>query len=97
MKKQLPVINLTEGEEVRIVKGVQLYAKPKKVTVHKVYPYHILLLMEFKNYSRHKDKKNIIIKTSVNRAALFCGDAILIRKHGGNVIGCYTGGKRHAE
>ena len=48
MKKRLPVLNLNEGEEVRIVRGIQLYARPDRVTVLKVYPYHILLQMEFK-------------------------------------------------
>lgn len=95
MKTGLPALDLIKGEEVKIVSGVELFAKPDRETVLAVYPYHVLLLVEFQSDPKRFTKIKTTQIVSVCRAALFCGEAKLVRLLDGSPIGrsvCEGGG-----
>lgn len=76
---------LTEGEEVKILKGIDFYAAPSKVVFVKEYPHHLLFEGTFE-----KDKVVYGVRTrrfSISKASLWCGGAKVIRIADGSLIG----------
>lgn len=80
---------LTEGEEVRILKGVTFHAKPSKVVFMKEYPHHLLFEGTF------EDGKEVYgIRThrfSINKPSLWCGDAKVQKVSDGSLVGVKEG------
>ena len=68
---------LTEGDEIKILKGVTLYAQPVRCEVVKEYDYFIQIKIGFRRKPFEMDKGLQYIPASVNKASLLCGDAII--------------------
>lgn len=80
---------LNPGEEVRILKGVKLYAKPGKVVFIKEYPHHLLFEGTFED-----GKEGYGVRTrrfSINKSSLWCGYTKVQRVSDGAFVGMKEG------
>ena len=75
-------LGLILGDEVQIIRGVTLYAKPHRVVVLHEYDKYIWLDMEFK-VPYEPDRT---IRTCMNKADMLAGDAALRRVYDGKVF-----------
>ena len=74
-------LQLNEGEELEIVKGITLEQKPIRCIVIKEYPRFLLLDLEFENGYSTDGKSNLHRRECVNKGAMLCGD-VVIRRNG---------------
>ena len=70
---------LLEGEEIRIVKGVRLYATPVRCMVVKEYPKFICIRKGFRRKPSERDRGLWYEPDCINKASLLCGDVIIRR------------------
>ena len=68
------------GEEIEILKGVEMAAKPVRCIVIKEYPKFLQIRMEFPGSTYEKDGKTNSVPTGVNKGAMYAGDVVIRRK-----------------
>lgn len=77
---------LTEGDEIKILKGVTLYALPVRCEVVKEYDKFIQIKMGFRRKPSERDLGLRYIPASINKASLLCGDAVIRRVSDGKLL-----------
>lgn len=68
------------GEEIEILKGIEMAAKPVRCTVVKEYPKFLQIRMEFPTSTYKKDGTTNSIPTGINKGAMYAGDVVVRRK-----------------
>ncbi len=73
------------GEEIEILKGIEMSAKPVRCTVVKEYPKFLQIRMEFPTSTYEKDGTTNSVPTGINKGAMYAGD-VVVRRKSDNVI-----------
>ena len=68
------------GEEIEILKGIEMSAKPVRCTVVKEYPKFLQIKMEFPTNTHEKDGATNTVPTGINKGAMYDGDVVIRRK-----------------
>lgn len=76
---KFPVINAQIGDEVE-VRGIEFRVPYDRAVLSAVYPYFIMLRVDFQKSSERQSNKLYSERVCVNRANLLCGDVEVIRK-----------------
>ncbi len=79
-------LDLKFGDEVQIIKGITLHARPEMVIVSKEYDKYILLCMRFDKSFFDPDLPPRYVMTCMNKADMLCGDASLRRVKDGKIF-----------
>lgn len=77
---------LLEGDEIRILKGVQFYAVPVRCEVVKEYPKFICIRKGFRRKPSNRRKGLWYEPGCINKASLLCGDVVICRASDGKIL-----------
>ena len=77
-------MGFVEGEEIKILKGMDFLEEPTRCMVLREYPEYLWIDIDFDEDTSEKSAKRRHYCTGINKKAMLCGD-VVIQRAGSNI------------